>query len=387
MNKYDIKYHQIGGRNRFNQGDKFRNTNTGKIGTVLTLRSDRHEQQTSWTMSPPRYHYHVDYDDGSFETYESEMFMERISQAYNHHTFNNSVIDLNAPGQYDTRFVVSIGQKVVITLGDNYTRPIMTNRGCQKNMHHGFIYKIFNDNEMQIKLNTGHIVLYDKRWLCIEPIMDEYSHNPYSSSPEPYLPVVPSKPVIPSKQYRCVYRDPTCIGDRDVITLEDINNINNVVKVDKKCYDADELQKWLVNNSNLPHNRQTYSSKELNECVEGTNNKFNLSPSSPTISSNMYSHTIFPNQIVQSPRYYKYNYVDDEDDDSDSDDDYMKNDSEFISSYKKKTSKKKTSKKKTSKKKTSKKKTSKKKTSKKKTSKKKTSKKKTSKKKTSKKEI
>jgi hypothetical protein len=80
---------------------------------------------------------------------------------------------------------------------------------------------------------------------------------------------------------RCVYRDPKCIGDKDIITFEyiDKTNINNVVRVDKKCYDADELQKWLVNNQTLPHNRQKYTSKSLNKCVEGGTNIPN--PSSP----------------------------------------------------------------------------------------------------------
>ena len=90
---------------------------------------------------------------------------------------------------------------------------------------------------------------------------------------------------------RCVYQDPKCLGDKDVITLDDIDksNINNVVRVDKKCYDADELQKWLVNNSSLPHNRQKYTSKDLNKCVNGLTNIPNpstpLNPNIPPISN------------------------------------------------------------------------------------------------------
>ena len=90
---------------------------------------------------------------------------------------------------------------------------------------------------------------------------------------------------------RCVYQDPKCLGDKDVITLDDIDksNINNVVRVDKKCYDADELQKWLVNNSSLPHNRQKYTSKDLNKCVNGSTNIPNpsspLNPNIPPISN------------------------------------------------------------------------------------------------------
>ena len=90
---------------------------------------------------------------------------------------------------------------------------------------------------------------------------------------------------------RCVYQDPKCLGDKDVITLDDIDksNINNVVRVDKKCYDADELQKWLVNNSSLPHNRQKYTSKDLNKCVKGStiipNPSSPLNPTIPPISN------------------------------------------------------------------------------------------------------
>jgi hypothetical protein len=92
MNKYSINYHQIGGSNKFNPGDRFRNTMNGKTGIIRRLRSDSHEQNTSWRMNPPQYHYHVDYDNGSFETYESEMFMQQISissHTYNQHSFTN----------------------------------------------------------------------------------------------------------------------------------------------------------------------------------------------------------------------------------------------------------------------------------------------------------
>ena len=92
-----------------------------------------------------------------------------------------------------------------------------------------------------------------------------------------------------SNDGRCIYRDPTCIGEQDSITLEDItkNNINNVVRVDKKCYDANELQTWLVNNPTVPHNRKRYTSKELNKCVEDgeIHNKINNSMFSPSKST------------------------------------------------------------------------------------------------------
>ena len=34
MNKYTINYHQLGGRNKFNPGERFRNTMNGKTGTI-----------------------------------------------------------------------------------------------------------------------------------------------------------------------------------------------------------------------------------------------------------------------------------------------------------------------------------------------------------------
>ena len=212
-------------------------------------------------------------------------------------------------------------------------------------------------------------------------------------------------PTIPNKtNYRCVYRDRSCLGEKDVITLDliDHNKLKNVAKVDDKCYDADELQKWLVNNPTVPHNRKSFTSKELNDCVDGINQFTPPSPISnsqynplsnlsynPT-SSSFYSSspsTIFVAPVQNSTINYSsnkkkidYDWIDDDDDDDDDNDLFNdKSDSNFISSYnnipKKKSSKKKSSKKKSSKKKTSKKKSSKKKTSKKKSSKKKSSKK------------
>ena len=189
-----------------------------------------------------------------------------------------------------------------------------------------------------------------------------------------YNPSTP--PNVPNTtNYRCVYRDKTCLGEKDVITLDliDHNKLKNVAKVDDRCYDADELQKWLVNNPTVPHNRKSFTSKELNDCVDGikpftppspiSNTQLNplsnlsYNPTSPSLYSASPS-TIFVAPVQNSPINYSiskkkvdYDWIDDDDDDDDLFKD--KSESNFISSYnnipKKKTSKK-GSKKKTSKK-------------------------------------
>ena len=53
------------------------------------------------------------------------------------------------------------------------------------------------------------------------------------------------------------------------MTMETISSVNNIVKVDKQCYNATELQKWLATNPTLPHNRKSFTPKDLNECVAG----------------------------------------------------------------------------------------------------------------------
>ena len=268
--------------------------------------------------------------------------------------------------------------------------------------NHFDIISIKDIVNLKVKCYSGHVPHSFRKNIQVREMLGPGGPpSPPSSSSYPHYPPQSTQ----STHYRCKYRDQTCIGDRDVITLEDIdkNNINNVVKVDKKCYDADELQKWLVNNNNLPHNRQRYTSKELNECVEKATSispisssvsstimelltpkisqniySSSISPSiSPSISQNIYPSSIYPPSIspfqtMQDPYFYKKKktYYDDDDDDDLFDDLVENTDSNYISSYnnkpKKKSSKKKSSKKKSSKKKSSKKKSSKKKNSKKK---------------------
>ena len=264
------------------------------------------------------------------------------------------------------------------------------------------INSIGDITRIKINCDSKHVPYNFNSPIQVQEIVNEDSSNYSFSSPIPpdNNSITPYNISSLPKKFRCIYRDSTCMGDRDVITLEDIgpNNIRNIVKVDKKCYNADELQKWLVNNSTLPHNRQPYTSKELNACVEGKFNQSPLSISSPTtttiVSPSLLSSstTIVSSPYIISPELTpfiknptKFNDLDFDDDELDFDDDELDDGTEtkFISSFsnmsKKKTSKsKKSSKKKTSK---SKKKTSKsKKSSKKKTTKsKKSSKKRSSK--------
>ena len=61
-------------KQKFVTGDKFININTNKKGTVRRLRDDDYEKlQRKNDLT--HYYYHVDYDDGSFETYEGEKNM------------------------------------------------------------------------------------------------------------------------------------------------------------------------------------------------------------------------------------------------------------------------------------------------------------------------
>jgi len=65
----------------FNEGDKFKLINQGlsKNGTVRYLRNDTYEQN----KNPRTFNYHVDFDDGTFDTYLSEKDMELLPNGSN----------------------------------------------------------------------------------------------------------------------------------------------------------------------------------------------------------------------------------------------------------------------------------------------------------------
>ena len=65
---------------------------------------------------------------------------------------------------------------------------------------------------------------------------------------------------------RCVYRDQSCNGESDPISLDDIS-VSSSVRVDKQCYDTAPLRKWLRGNPTLPHNRQPFSPSDLDKCT------------------------------------------------------------------------------------------------------------------------
>lgn len=385
MNKYVINYHQIGGNNNSNR-------------IVLQLRESICIQANNIINFLLNFLF-IPQNSGLWSGTD---FYNIFGNEYTILNLNISQLEYMIDGIRHRSTDASYSAKI------GMVKHVLNTIGILKDSLHtlGSDINIISINDivnLKINCSTNHVPRNFNENIQIQTTSDSNHLPPNNTyynnySPMPPIPPIPSiSPIsnipynIRSKQDRCIYRDPTCIGDKDVITLEDItkNNIHNVVKVDEKCYDADELQKWLVNNSNLPHNRQEYNYKKLNECVQG-NNSASLSSSStlidfltPSISSNIYSQNIIPqniysNQLTQTPIFYKKTKIYDEDDDDffDNEDDIIENtDSNYINSYnnKAKISKKKTSKKKTSKKKISKKKTSKKKTSKKKTSKKKTS--------------
>lgn len=63
----------------FSEGDKFVCKYSGKTGTVRNLRNDQYEKTQRLTNSY-HYYYHVDFDDGSFETYQSQQSMIRSNE-------------------------------------------------------------------------------------------------------------------------------------------------------------------------------------------------------------------------------------------------------------------------------------------------------------------
>lgn len=61
----------------YERGQRFVNTETNKTGTIRYLRNDEYEKNQR-KSEPTHYYYHVDYDDGSFETYEYGGYLKPI---------------------------------------------------------------------------------------------------------------------------------------------------------------------------------------------------------------------------------------------------------------------------------------------------------------------
>ncbi len=70
---------------RFSSGDRVAligvNEIVKKKGKIRRLRDDRYERTNCWAYG--KYHYSVDYDDGTFETYESGDNLKRITSFLN----------------------------------------------------------------------------------------------------------------------------------------------------------------------------------------------------------------------------------------------------------------------------------------------------------------
>lgn len=63
---------------KFAIGDKILNIYTNKKGIIRRLRDDEYEKLQR-KNDPTHYYYYVDYDDGSFETYEGHQNMIHLS--------------------------------------------------------------------------------------------------------------------------------------------------------------------------------------------------------------------------------------------------------------------------------------------------------------------
>ena len=61
----------------YEEGQRFINTRTNKIGTVRYLRDGIYEKNQR-KSNPAHYYYYVDYDDASFETYEYGEYLKPI---------------------------------------------------------------------------------------------------------------------------------------------------------------------------------------------------------------------------------------------------------------------------------------------------------------------
>jgi hypothetical protein len=66
--QFEFNY-QFQSNPQFEPGQRFINTRTNKTGTIKYLRNDERERNIRLS-NPTHYYYNVDYDDGSFETYE-----------------------------------------------------------------------------------------------------------------------------------------------------------------------------------------------------------------------------------------------------------------------------------------------------------------------------
>jgi hypothetical protein len=106
----------------FNQGDTFQLVDGSKIGVVRRLRNDMWEQVNNWPLG--NYYYHVDFNDGTFETYLSERMMVRINNIL------QQVVTTNLTGcRFNIGDRISVSDKTVRLMNPFRDEYIATRRG------------------------------------------------------------------------------------------------------------------------------------------------------------------------------------------------------------------------------------------------------------------
>ena len=93
----------------FSPGEVFQVRNTLKMGTVKKLRNDNWERVNNWPQNI--YYYHVDFNDGTFETYLPESMMVKLDNPLN--VLQTSVIQNNLLNSGGCLF--QVGEKVNVS--------------------------------------------------------------------------------------------------------------------------------------------------------------------------------------------------------------------------------------------------------------------------------
>ena len=110
-----------------------------------------------------------------------------------------------------------------------------------------------------------------QKWLSLDPRLP---HNRQPFRPDQVGACLGDRPNggrrRPSEPGRRCYPNPArCVGQIDPVTQAPIGRGDTSVEVDRGCYDATELQKWLSLDPRLPHNRQPFRPDQLGACLGG----------------------------------------------------------------------------------------------------------------------
>lgn len=93
----------------FSNGEVFQVRNTLKMGTVKRLRNDTHERTYNWPQNI--YYYHVDFNDGSFETYLPEDMMVKLNNPLN--LLQNNILQNNLVNSNGCLF--QVGERINVS--------------------------------------------------------------------------------------------------------------------------------------------------------------------------------------------------------------------------------------------------------------------------------